>query len=84
MTYTSLPRELGPGEVGKLPAGARFQVITTYCMGDPWVPEGGPTYRLLSLPEQPAPNPALVELIGPEAARKVAAAGLVCEPRARL
>ena len=84
MTYTSLPRELGPGEVGKLPAGARFQVITTYCMGDPWVPEGGPTYRLLSLPEQPAPDPALVELIGPEAARKVAAAGLVCEPRARL
>ena len=78
-----LPRELGPGEVGKLPAGARFQVITTYQMGDTWVPEGDPTYRLVSLPEQPEPDPALVDLIGEENARKVAAAGLVCEPRAR-
>ena len=25
-----LPRELGPGEAGKLPEGARIQVITTY------------------------------------------------------
>ncbi len=79
-----LPRELDPGEAGKLPDGARFQVITTYQMGDRWEPEGDPTYRLLSLPEQPEPDPALVEIIGPEAARKVAAAGLVCESRARL
>ena len=79
-----LPRELDLGEAGKLPAGARFQVITTYQIGDRWEPEGDSTYRLLSLPEQPEPDPALVEIIGPEAARKVAAAGLVCEPRARL
>ena len=78
-----LPRELRAGEAGDLPDGARFQVITTYQMGDRWEPEGDPTYRLLSLPEQPEPDPALVELIGEENARKVAAAGLVCEPRAR-
>ena len=79
----SLPRELGAGEAGKLPAGARFQVITTYCMGDPWVPEGDPTYRLLHLPEV-SPDPVLIDLIGEDAARKIAEAGLVCEPRARL
>ena len=77
------PRELSPGEVGELPAGARFQLITTYRMGDRWEPEGDPTYRLLSLPEQPTPDPVLVDLIGPEHALKIAKAGLVCEPRAR-
>ena len=77
-----LPRELVPGEAGKLPEGARIQVITTYRIGDRWEPEGDPTYRLLSLPE-PEPDPVLVELIGPENARKIAKAGLACEPRAR-
>ena len=75
-----LPRELGPGEVGKLPAGARFQVTTTYCMGDPWVPVGDPTYRLLHLPEA-NPDPALIDLIGEDAARKIAEAGLIVEPK---
>ena len=77
-----LPRELGPGEAGKLPEGARIQVITTYRIGDRWELEGDPTYRLLSLPE-PEPDPVLVELIGTENALKIAKAGLVCEPQAR-
>ena len=76
----SLPRELGAGKVGKLPAGARFQVTTTYCMGDPWVPVGDPTYRLLHLPEA-NPDPALIDLIGEDAARKIAEAGLIVEPK---
>ena len=75
-----LPRELDLGEAGKLPAGARFQVITAYRMGDPWVPEGDPTYRLLSLPEV-SPDPVLGDLIGEDAARKVAEAGLIVEPK---
>lgn len=78
-----LPRDLRAGEASDLPAGACFQKITTYRMGDRWEQEGDSTYRLLSLPEQPAPDPVLVELIGPENALKIAKAGLVCEPRAR-
>ena len=45
--------------------------------------EAGPVGKLLSLPEQPTPDPVLVDLIGPEHALKIAKAGLVCEPRAR-
>ena len=85
MTYTSLPRELSAEEVYELPDGARFQAITTFQMRSPrelWRTVGDPTYRLLHLPEQPEPDPVLVDLIGEENARKIAAAGLACEPRA--
>ena len=83
MTYTSLPRELSTEEVYELPDGARFQAITTFQVRSPrelWRTVGDPTYRLLHLPEV-SPNPVLVDLIGEDAARKIAEAGLIVEPK---
>ena len=83
MTYTSLPRELSTEEVYELPDGARFQAITTFQVRSPrelWRAVGDPTYRLLHLPEA-NPDPALIDLIGEDAARKIAEAGLIVEPK---
>ena len=78
-----LPRELSAEEVYELPDGARFQAITTFQMRSPrelWRTVGDPTYRLLHLPEA-NPDPALIDLIGKDAARKIAEAGLIVEPK---